>query len=279
MSTSPSSGFLTTAYPPYAPCASSISRYGKGQLPARSPPAAGISPCKGGCRHGLPLSSSTQTAELAALRRFYRWAHSEGLRQDDPSQGIRPPRREPYARARGLSAEEMARLLAAIPVESAAGLRLRALVLAYLLTGRRRSEVLNLRWRDLDLEGGFYRQGRQGAAAGAAPSGPAGDSGRRRGGRPGAAAGGGRLPRPLAGPAAGRQVHRRAAAPGSRAGRDPTGAAPAHPASQLRPRPAPGGGATGGRAGRPRSLQPGHHLPSICASWRPGGPLVAQACR
>jgi hypothetical protein len=47
--------------------------------------------------------------------------------------------------------------LAAIPVESAAGLRLRALVLAYLLTGRRRSEVLNLRWRDLDLEGGFYR--------------------------------------------------------------------------------------------------------------------------
>ena len=58
---------------------------------------------------------------------------------------------------RGLSAEEVARLLAAIPVESAAGLRLRALVLAYLLTGRRRSEVLNLRWRDLDLEGGFYR--------------------------------------------------------------------------------------------------------------------------
>src|SRR3989442_266221 len=104
-----------------------------------------------------PPSSSTQTAELAGLRRFYRWARAEGLRPDDPTEGIRPPRREPYARARGLSAEEVARLLAAIPVESAAGLRLRALVLAYLLTGRRRSEVLNLRWRDLDLEGGFYR--------------------------------------------------------------------------------------------------------------------------
>src|SRR5438132_4074272 len=103
------------------------------------------------------LSSSTQTAELAGLRRFYRWARSEGLRQDDPSDGIRPPRREPYARARGLNAEEVARLLAVIPADSAAGLRLRALVLAYLLTGRRRSEVLNLRWRDLDLEGGFYR--------------------------------------------------------------------------------------------------------------------------
>src|SRR3984893_1706346 len=116
-----------------------------------------------GNRHGRwgdyegPLSSSTQTAELAALRRFFRWARAEGLRQDDPSQGIRPPRREPYARARGLNAEEGCRLLTASPVESAAGLRLRALVLAYLLTGRRRSEVLNLRWRDLDLEGGFYR--------------------------------------------------------------------------------------------------------------------------
>ncbi|MDQ6791537.1 MAG: tyrosine-type recombinase/integrase [Candidatus Dormibacteraeota bacterium] len=103
------------------------------------------------------LSTSTQTAELAALRRFYSWTRAEGLRADDPSQGIRPPRREPYARARGLSAEEVAKLLAAIPDDSSAGLRLRALVLAYLLTGRRRSEVLNLRWRDLDLEGGFYR--------------------------------------------------------------------------------------------------------------------------
>jgi site-specific recombinase XerD len=56
-----------------------------------------------------------------------------------------------------LSAEEVARLLAVIPEDSLAGLRLRALLLAYLLTGRRRSEVLNPRWRDLDLEGGFYR--------------------------------------------------------------------------------------------------------------------------
>jgi site-specific recombinase XerD len=103
------------------------------------------------------LSTSTQTAELAGLRRFYRWARAEGLRRDDPCEGIRPPRREPYARARGLSAEQVARLLAVIPGDSAAGLRLRALVMAYLLTGRRRSEVLNLRWRDLDLEGGFYR--------------------------------------------------------------------------------------------------------------------------
>ena len=103
------------------------------------------------------LSTSTQTAELAALRRFYRWAKAEGLRSDDPTEGIKPPRREPYAQARGLSAEEVTRLLEVIPTNVVAGLRLRALVLTYLLTGRRRSEILNLRWGDLDLECGFYR--------------------------------------------------------------------------------------------------------------------------
>src|SRR5207245_9435328 len=112
----------------------------------------------GGCGVGEGgLSCSSQSGELAALRRCYRWARCEGLRQDDRTEGIGPPGREPCARARGLNAEEVARLLAVIPADSAAGLRLRALVLAYLLTGRLRSEVLNLRWRDLDLEGGFYR--------------------------------------------------------------------------------------------------------------------------
>ena len=47
----------------------------------------------------------------------------------------------------------MGRLLSVILGDSVAGLRLRALLLAYLLTGRRRTELLNLRWQDLDLEG------------------------------------------------------------------------------------------------------------------------------
>src|SRR2546427_5098409 len=42
-----------------------------------------------------PLSTSTQTAELAGLRRFFPWARAEGLRPDDPTDGIRPPRRAP----------------------------------------------------------------------------------------------------------------------------------------------------------------------------------------
>jgi integrase len=60
----------------------------------------------------------------------------------------------------GTNAQEVARLLGAIPGDSTAGLRLRALVFAYLLIARRRSEVLNPRWRDLDLEGGFEERQR-----------------------------------------------------------------------------------------------------------------------
>jgi integrase/recombinase XerD len=108
-----------------------------------------------GDRQG-PLSASTRNAELAALRCFYHWARGEGLRHDDPTQGIRPPRRQPYARARGLTAEQVGHLLAVIPAQSLAGKRLRALVLMFVLTGRRRSEVLRLRWRDLDLASGHY---------------------------------------------------------------------------------------------------------------------------
>ena len=51
------------------------------------------------------------------IHKSIRWARAEGLRPDDPTEGIRPPRREPYARARGLSAEEVARPLAAIRQE------------------------------------------------------------------------------------------------------------------------------------------------------------------
>ena len=49
---------------------------------------------------------------------------------------------------RGLSADDIRRLLAAIP-ETPSGLRDRAIVITLALTGRRRTEVLNLKVRDI----------------------------------------------------------------------------------------------------------------------------------
>jgi integrase len=51
-----------------------------------------------------------------------------------------------------LSAEQVRQLLAVIPT-SPAGLRDRAIILTLILTGRRRSEVLNLKAGDLSFEG------------------------------------------------------------------------------------------------------------------------------
>jgi integrase/recombinase XerD len=74
----------------------------------------------------------------------------------NPCDALERPRHIPPA-ARGLSAAEVRRLLAVVP-DDLAGRRDRAILLTLVLTGRRRSEVLNLTAGDLSLEGGtaFY---------------------------------------------------------------------------------------------------------------------------
>ena len=99
--------------------------------------------------------------ELAALRRYHRWAVREGLRPDDPTAQIELRAAEPYRDLTALSADQVRSLLAAIP-DSDEGARLRCLLLWYLLSGRRRVEILRLRWGDLDLEAGTYTYTRKG---------------------------------------------------------------------------------------------------------------------
>ena len=71
----------------------------------------------------------------------------------NPCDEIERPRANPSP-PRGLTAEEVRRLLAVIP-ETPEGLRDRAIVLTLVLTGRRRSEILNLRAGDLSTDGGL----------------------------------------------------------------------------------------------------------------------------
>jgi integrase/recombinase XerD len=108
-----------------------------------------------------PRAASTRVVELAALRRYHRWAVREGLRPDDPTATIELRAAEPYRDLTALSADQVRSLLAAIP-DSDEGTRLRCLLLWYLLSGRRRVEILRLRWGDLDLEAGTYTYTRKG---------------------------------------------------------------------------------------------------------------------
>jgi integrase/recombinase XerD len=108
-----------------------------------------------------PRSASSRTVELAALRRYYRWALRERLLPDDPTSGVTVRRGEPYRDIHALGADEARALLAAIP-DTNAGARLRCLCLWYLLSGRRRVEIAQLRWGDLDFEAGTYHYTRKG---------------------------------------------------------------------------------------------------------------------
>ena len=73
-----------------------------------------------------------------------------GAATSNPCDALERPKVNP-APPRGLSAEQVRTLLAVIP-ETPAGLRDRAIFLTLVLTGRRRSEVLNLKVGDLSLD-------------------------------------------------------------------------------------------------------------------------------
>ena len=106
---------------------------------------------------GRVPSSTTVGARIACLSSFYRFTIRMGLLAANPCDALERPRTVQSV-ARGLSADEVRRLLAVVP-DTVAGRRDRALLLTFVLTGRRRAEVIGLTAGDISLEGetAFYR--------------------------------------------------------------------------------------------------------------------------
>src|SRR5450759_5286892 len=79
-----------------------------------------------------------------------------GLLAANPCDALERPRTVPSI-ARGLSADEVRRLLTVVP-DTVAGRRDRALLLTFVLTGRRRAEAIGLTAGDISVEGetAFY---------------------------------------------------------------------------------------------------------------------------
>jgi hypothetical protein len=120
--------------------------------------------------HGIGLSgrvpsSTTVGARIACLSSFYRFTIRMGLLAANPCDALERPRTVQSV-ARGLSADEVRRLLAVFP-DTVAGRRDRALLLTFVLTGRRRAEVIGLTAGDISLEGetAFYRYRGKGGQA------------------------------------------------------------------------------------------------------------------
>jgi integrase/recombinase XerC len=124
--------------------------------PDRVTPAHVLAWAHGVGASGREPSSATVGARIGCLSSYFRFLIRMNIAAANPCDALERPRTV-QAVARGLSADEVRRLLAIIP-DTVAGRRDRALLLVFVLTGRRRAEVLGLTAGDVSLEGetAFY---------------------------------------------------------------------------------------------------------------------------
>lgn len=96
-----------------------------------------------------PLAASSAARALVAVRGLHRFAHLEGITDDDPAREVRPPapaKRLPKA----LAVDDVLRLLTMPPSDGERGLRDRALLELLYSTGARISEAVGLDLDDID---------------------------------------------------------------------------------------------------------------------------------
>jgi len=103
---------------------------------------------------GREPGSASVNIRLAALSSLYGFLLRMELVDRNPCDRVQRSRQEPPP-PRGLDREEIKRLLAALP-DTAVGKRDKAIILTFLLTGRRRSEILSLRVGDITRNAGIY---------------------------------------------------------------------------------------------------------------------------
>lgn len=99
---------------------------------------------------------SASNRRLAALRHFYAWVVREGRRTDDPTLKLERAR-QPARRPGTLGEAQVEALLGAPAVETALGLRDRAMLELLYASGLRVSELVGLRIIDLSLDEGVVR--------------------------------------------------------------------------------------------------------------------------
>jgi integrase/recombinase XerC len=128
----------------------------RGRTPDAIRPADALAYAHGIGLSGRPPSAATIGARIACLSSYYRFLIRMGLVASNPCDAVERPRTSP-APARGLSADEVRRLLEVVP-DTLAGRRDRAIILTFILTGRRRTEVMSLVAGDVTIDDGiaFY---------------------------------------------------------------------------------------------------------------------------
>ncbi len=120
---------------------------------------------------GRGLAPSTVARRLASLRSFYKFQRRNGTVKLDPVGGLRNPK-QPKRLPKLLKAEDVIRLLDSIAVDTAAGLRDRAMFETLYGGGLRVGELVGLDLDDLDDEQGLVRVRGKGRRERLSPVGP-----------------------------------------------------------------------------------------------------------
>lgn len=105
-------------------------------------------------KKGEPLSFCTQHTRMTAVMDFFRWLTRENLIPFNPATEIDLPRVPKRLPKYVLSAEEVDLVMNQPDVTDAVGVRDRAILEVFYSTGLRRSELMNLKLYDLDLDRG-----------------------------------------------------------------------------------------------------------------------------
>jgi len=121
------------------------------KTPDRVKPAGVLAFVHGIGKSGRTPSATTVGARLACLSSYFHFLIRMGLVVSNPTDAVERPRATQSV-ARGYSADEVRRLLAVVS-DTVAGRRDRALLLTFILTGRRRTEVIGLTAGDISVEG------------------------------------------------------------------------------------------------------------------------------
>ncbi len=104
-------------------------------------------------KHAKPRTTSRL---VSSLKRFFQFAVREGLRADDPAAALESPKL-PRSLPRSLSEAEVELLLGAPDVETAQGLRDRAMLETLYASGLRVSELVTLKTIQVSLDMGVVR--------------------------------------------------------------------------------------------------------------------------
>ncbi len=103
-------------------------------------------------QHGTPRSERTVNIEMSILRRMFRKGVKWEMVEKNPFDNADDLfYKENNRRERALSEDEVKRLIDACPKY------LKPIVVTAIYTGLRKSDIFNLKWRDIDLEKGLIR--------------------------------------------------------------------------------------------------------------------------